>query len=247
MSLSFSSSSYDVDGSLLHYQNCPSFGSPTAPCEFYHDSNGGLLPFPSSFPRPPAEYYDLRRSSSSQSLPLHLYAPDPTIHHHPPPPPSYSSPPSSSSDYLNFHAAPVRRVLSAGDLQRKHGSPENYGQEGGGASGKVGKYSAEERKERIERYRSKRNQRNFHKKITYACRKTLADSRPRVRGRFARNGETEAEMAAASSSGMNQSYGLGGEWWSQILATDDDEDLYYDGDVLVNLAAADVFAMNILS
>lgn len=57
-------------------------------------------------------------------------------------------------------------------------------------------------------------------------------------------------MAAASgygSSSMNQSYGLGGEWWSQMLATDDDEDLYYNGDVLVSLAAADVFAMNILS
>lgn len=27
----------------------------------------------------------------------------------------------------------------------------------------------------------------------YACRKSLADSRPRVKGRFARNGETEAE------------------------------------------------------
>ncbi|XP_074559717.1 uncharacterized protein LOC141815662 [Curcuma longa] len=245
MSLSFSSSSYDVDGSLLHHQNRPSFGSPASPCELYHDPNGGLLPFPSSFP--PAECYDLRRSSSSQSLPLLLYAPEPTIHHHPPPLPTYSSPPPSSSDYLNFHAAPVRRVLSAGDLQRTQGLAENCGQEGGGAAGRVGRYSAEERKERIERYRSKRNQRNFHKKITYACRKTLADSRPRVRGRFARNGETEAEMAAASNSGMNQSYGLGGEWWNQMLATDDEEDLYYDGDVLVSLAAADVFAMNILS
>jgi hypothetical protein len=29
--------------------------------------------------------------------------------------------------------------------------------------------------------------------LQYACRKSLADSRPRVKGRFARNGETEAE------------------------------------------------------
>nr|KYP68443.1 Zinc finger protein CONSTANS-LIKE 3 [Cajanus cajan] len=50
-------------------------------------------------------------------------------------------------------------------------------------------YSPEEKKVRIERYRSKRNQRNFGKKIKYACRKTLADSRPRIRGRFARNDE----------------------------------------------------------
>ncbi|KAL6206064.1 PREDICTED: uncharacterized protein LOC101304258 [Fragaria vesca subsp. vesca] len=52
---------------------------------------------------------------------------------------------------------------------------------------KVGRYSEEERKERIERYLKKRNQRNFNKTIKYACRKTLADKRVRVRGRFARN------------------------------------------------------------
>lgn len=32
--------------------------------------------------------------------------------------------------------------------------------------------------------------------LQYACRKTLADSRPRVQGRFARNAETEAEAVA---------------------------------------------------
>ncbi|GAB4850850.1 hypothetical protein Ancab_030151 [Ancistrocladus abbreviatus] len=52
---------------------------------------------------------------------------------------------------------------------------------------KVGKLSVEQRKEKIHRYMKKRNQRNFSKKIKYACRKTLADSRPRVRGRFAKN------------------------------------------------------------
>ncbi|XP_058101458.1 uncharacterized protein LOC131245784 isoform X3 [Magnolia sinica] len=54
---------------------------------------------------------------------------------------------------------------------------------------KVGRLSVEERKEKIHRYLKKRNERNFSKKIKYACRKTLADSRPRVRGRFAKNDE----------------------------------------------------------
>ncbi|KAA8548876.1 hypothetical protein F0562_000560 [Nyssa sinensis] len=54
---------------------------------------------------------------------------------------------------------------------------------------KVGKLSLEQRKEKIHRYLKKRNERNFSKKIKYACRKTLADSRPRVRGRFAKNDE----------------------------------------------------------
>ncbi|XP_030463981.2 uncharacterized protein LOC115683586 [Syzygium oleosum] len=53
----------------------------------------------------------------------------------------------------------------------------------------VRKLSVEQRKEKIHRYMKKRNERNFSKKIKYACRKTLADSRPRVRGRFAKNEE----------------------------------------------------------
>ncbi|PON37610.1 CCT domain containing protein [Parasponia andersonii] len=54
---------------------------------------------------------------------------------------------------------------------------------------KVKRYSEEERKERIVRYLKKRNERNFNKTIKYAFRKTLADRRVRVRGRFARNNE----------------------------------------------------------
>jgi hypothetical protein len=81
---------------------------------------------------------------------------------------------------------------------------------------KVTRLSPEERKEKIHRYIKKRNERNFSKKIKvlfsisvnvlflhghltiqlcwhnhiqYACRKTLADNRPRVRGRFAKNDE----------------------------------------------------------
>ncbi|OMO58606.1 hypothetical protein COLO4_34499 [Corchorus olitorius] len=66
---------------------------------------------------------------------------------------------------------------------------------------KVGRYNQEERQERISKYRAKRNQRNFNKTIKYACRKTLADNRPRIRGRFARNDEpVEIPKAACSSS-----------------------------------------------
>ena len=44
------------------------------------------------------------------------------------------------------------------------------------------------------RYRQKRHERNFSKRIKYQCRKTLADSRPRVRGRFARNSDAGAVL-----------------------------------------------------
>ncbi|KAF3339757.1 Zinc finger protein CONSTANS-LIKE 4 [Carex littledalei] len=45
---------------------------------------------------------------------------------------------------------------------------------------------SEERKQKLSRYRKKKIKRNFGRKIKYACRKALADSQPRVRGRFAK-------------------------------------------------------------
>ncbi|CAN6332774.1 unnamed protein product [Urochloa humidicola] len=189
---------------------------------FFHD-NGGLFgvpnvaasappPYPSSLP----SYY-IHRNTSLHFLPLHLQLSEQLssnatlscsspsscqlpVAHVP------SSPSSSSGDFLEFSTGALRRVFSTGDLQVMNVSPppppppfpgDTHGQDAGVPfTQKVGRYSAEERKEKIERYRTKRNQRNFHKKITYACRKTLADSRPRVQGRFARNAETEAEAVA---------------------------------------------------
>ncbi|XP_073285705.1 uncharacterized protein [Primulina huaijiensis] len=109
------------------------------------------------------------------------------------------SPPDQSSI---FASGQMRRVCSTGDLQNvktNHNmaktnvlissplSAEKSLMEE--ASFKIGRYSAEERKERIDRYKAKRTQRNFNKTIKYACRKTLADNRLRIRGRFARNDE----------------------------------------------------------
>ncbi|KAF2575571.1 hypothetical protein F2Q70_00001514 [Brassica cretica] len=118
---------------------------------------------------------------------------------------------SPENSFLSDH---MRRVYSTGDLQnlgmdttgqRSYSSP--LGVESSWAtpfpgeeqSLKVGRYSAEERKEKISKYRAKRTQRNFTKTIKYACRKTLADNRPRVRGRFARNDEVLENPKIASS------------------------------------------------
>ncbi|CAH8296897.1 unnamed protein product [Eruca vesicaria subsp. sativa] len=101
--------------------------------------------------------------------------------------------PMTAHDFVNDHDGPVRRAHSAGDLPRSSRressavlSESNAIIEG---MSKAYKYSPEEKKEKIEKYRSKRNLRNFNKRIKYECRKTLADSRPRIRGRFARNDE----------------------------------------------------------
>lgn len=96
----------------------------------------------------------------------------------------------------------MQRVYNPGDLQAFSAESQQLVNGGGSSTTlapemssleestfKVGKLSVEQRKEKIHRYMKKRNERNFSKKIKYACRKTLADSRPRVRGRFAKNDE----------------------------------------------------------
>ncbi|EYU19638.1 hypothetical protein ABFS82_06G101600 [Erythranthe guttata] len=73
---------------------------------------------------------------------------------------------------LEFGAAyGMRRAFSEGDIK--------------------GICASEDRMEKLSRYWIKKSKRNFGKKLKYACRKTLADSQPRVRGRFAKTEEIE--------------------------------------------------------
>ncbi|GMY10738.1 zinc finger protein CONSTANS-LIKE 1 [Fagus crenata] len=125
---------------------------------------------------------------------------------------------SSTHEFVDSESGPVRRVFSTGDLQRinmvqnGHRSESPLSNENSiiiESMSRACRYSPEEKKERIERYRSKRTQRNFNKKIKYACRKTLADSRPRIRGRFARNDEIEKNPQVQ---------------WSHIGGEEDEED-----------------------
>ncbi|XP_024159342.1 zinc finger protein CO3 isoform X2 [Rosa chinensis] len=136
------------------------------------------------------------------------------------------------SDLLELETGPVRRVYSTGDLdlQQLHSSYRSSSESSPLSSessmiiegmSKACRYSPEEKKERIERYRSKRNLRNFNKTIKYACRKTLADSRPRIRGRFARNDEIDQKNSPNVQ-------------WSQMSGEEDEE----DGDGWINLLDA---------
>ncbi|KAL2318130.1 hypothetical protein Fmac_032006 [Flemingia macrophylla] len=57
--------------------------------------------------------------------------------------------------------------------------------------------TSEERREKLSRYRTKKTKRNFGRKIKYACRKALADSQPRIRGRFAKTEELDVKTQVA--------------------------------------------------
>eukprot|EP00210_Caulerpa_lentillifera_P000686 g663.t1 len=61
------------------------------------------------------------------------------------------------------------------------------------------KFSPEERQLKVLRYKQKRTNRKFNRGVTYQCRKTLADSRPRVRGRFAKNNDIDSTIPPKKS------------------------------------------------
>ncbi|XP_047168275.1 probable serine/threonine-protein kinase nek3 [Vigna umbellata] len=100
---------------------------------------------------------------------------------------------------------------------------------------KVGKLSVEQRKEKIHRYMKKRNERNFSKKIKYACRKTLADSRPRVRGRFAKNDDFGDSHRQGSSNHEEDD--------EEIIVKEDD-DLVDSSDIFAHISGVNSFKCN---
>ena len=68
-------------------------------------------------------------------------------------------------------------VSGDNETQKAHDFDENRFEENPG-------YLLETRREKVERYIRKRKSRNWNKKISYKCRKEVADARLRVKGRF---------------------------------------------------------------
>ncbi|KAF5207094.1 Cct motif family protein [Thalictrum thalictroides] len=85
----------------------------------------------------------------------------------------------------------MRRAYSEGDIQTLSNGKTNLFHSPMERSLNIGNYAIEARLQKLSRYRKKKTKRNFGRTIKYACRKALADSQPRVRGRFAKTEESE--------------------------------------------------------
>ncbi|XP_072990854.1 uncharacterized protein [Typha latifolia] len=88
----------------------------------------------------------------------------------------------------------MRRAYSEGDIQNLGNSNTSNGSTVPSSFEcllTINDLKSEERRQKLSRYRKKKSKRNFGRKIKYACRKALADSQPRVRGRFAKTEDRE--------------------------------------------------------
>ncbi|KAG8390413.1 hypothetical protein BUALT_Bualt01G0080700 [Buddleja alternifolia] len=80
----------------------------------------------------------------------------------------------------------MRRAFSEGDIKNLGNGHISFVQSPTEKPRIMSSCISEERREKLSRYWSKKSKRNFGRKIKYACRKVLADSQPRIRGRFAK-------------------------------------------------------------
>lgn len=72
-------------------------------------------------------------------------------------------------------------------------SPATFQMELLNKDGRIGIYLPDARKARIARFHAKRKMRIWRKRIKYDCRKKLADSRPRIKGRFVKRSDMDGD------------------------------------------------------
>ncbi|XP_027334889.1 uncharacterized protein LOC113849287 isoform X2 [Abrus precatorius] len=93
---------------------------------------------------------------------------------------------------IDFNAVyGMRRSFSEGDIKTLGNGNMNIVQSPLERPFHISNCTSEERRQKLSRYRNKKTKRNFGRKIKYACRKALADSQPRIRGRFAKTEESD--------------------------------------------------------
>lgn len=97
---------------------------------------------------------------------------------------------SSNALKNSIHIATLPSSLSGG-VSSSAQSPPTFQMELLNKDGRIGIYLPEARRLRIARFHAKRKMRIWRKRIKYDCRKKLADSRPRIKGRFVKRSDMD--------------------------------------------------------
>lgn len=103
--------------------------------------------------------------------------------------------PDSSLSDISTPYTDSQSCLRTGSQQQQQEQKQQQSQSqqvGGGAVDVVN------REARVMRYKEKRQKRKFEKTIRYASRKAYAESRPRIKGRFAKRTDSDVEQMFSS-------------------------------------------------
>ncbi|XP_078434034.1 zinc finger protein CONSTANS-LIKE 3-like [Wolffia australiana] len=122
---------------------------------------------------------------------------------------AYSAVPSLSHSMSSSDVGVVPDMSSMADISNPYGVAGAPGMvvQAPPAQAAVGL----DREARVMRYREKRKNRRFEKTIRYASRKAYAETRPRIKGRFAKRTEMDAEIDhifVSASLVVDNGYGL---------------------------------------
>lgn len=121
------------------------------------------------------------------------------------PPPARMNPASIATPVPAYSGVPCDPVTNPGQLatlpsslsntspSNANASPATFQMELLNKDGRIGIYLPEARKARIARFHAKRKMRIWRKRIKYDCRKKLADSRPRIKGRFVKRSDMDGD------------------------------------------------------
>ncbi|XP_062178710.1 zinc finger protein CONSTANS-LIKE 5-like [Phragmites australis] len=104
--------------------------------------------------------------------------------------------------YMPYTATPPSHSVSSVDV-------EVVPERGELAVARPAPLMGEGREARLVRYREKRKNRRFEKTIRYASRKAYAETRPRIKGRFAKRADQDADAEAAVPSAYMLDFGYG--------------------------------------